>query len=281
MPAYPALDTLEVEERTGNGVAIVVEGQTYEDDPWFYGRWFGGRAQQVTFFPQDGWPQVFAAVARLRADGCRVPVYGIVDRDFCEDEALDADFATCGILRTPRYTIENYLLEPECWAQVLKLAFSRQGQAPDGWNGTTMVANHIQFAYHECLPIAAHNRVVQFAQEHYNCSASSRVYLMHPAAAMAQDLSLELREWGRTLAAEVDFGALFDDRRRELETDDLALWQKHVSGKAVLWAFHEHLPSVKRRYDLDHYLNLYMDRCPDPPADLTALVDRILQAAGR
>jgi len=54
MSGYPAIDELEIRVRTGKGIAIVVEGDNYEDDPWFYGRWFGDRANEMTFFPQTG-----------------------------------------------------------------------------------------------------------------------------------------------------------------------------------------------------------------------------------
>lgn len=54
---------------------------------------------------------------------------GIVDGDFIDPAggtSLDP-----GIHRLPRYTLENYLLEPDGWAHVAELV--TRGSLPDGW----------------------------------------------------------------------------------------------------------------------------------------------------
>lgn len=48
MPQYPIIDDLEVELRSGAGIAVFLEGDSYEEDPWFYNEWFGHLALQVT-----------------------------------------------------------------------------------------------------------------------------------------------------------------------------------------------------------------------------------------
>ena len=81
MNSYPTLSDIEMRWRAaGSGVCVIVEGQTEQDDAWFYNYWFGDRARQVTFFPQNGWEHVVDAVAELRARFKMV--YGIIDRDF-------------------------------------------------------------------------------------------------------------------------------------------------------------------------------------------------------
>ena len=51
---------------SGTGAIVIVEGETFQEDCWFFGQWFGDRAREVTFFPQNGWMKVRAAVAELR-----------------------------------------------------------------------------------------------------------------------------------------------------------------------------------------------------------------------
>lgn len=288
MTAYPAIDDLEVEIRTGRGIAIILEGDGYEDDPWFYGQWFNDRADEVAFFPQDGWSRVVEAVAELRRRCADVPVYGIIDRDFAGDEELDGDFPQQGILRTPYYTLENYLLEPECWAQVFAFIFRRQGGAPDGWDDPARMHNHIEQAYRDCLPLAAHNQVIQHGNRQYMQQAQQtpepeRIYREHPDAFAGIDPAAKLRAWGQQLGANEDLGDLFGERLQILEQADWLTWQFHVSGKQALRELHRRFPQPPRagQFSLSHYLNLYLDRCPTPPPDLAALIDRIIEDARR
>jgi hypothetical protein len=78
----PALPT---ECAAGSGVIVIVEGETYQDDYYIFTRWFGGRAREVSFFPQNGWKKV---VVNLYLDKCPRPppeiellVTRIVDRN--------------------------------------------------------------------------------------------------------------------------------------------------------------------------------------------------------
>ena len=112
MNRFPSVDELEIAITGKQGIAIIVEGDTFADDPFYYRKWFDTHSDDIAFYPQNGWTQVVTAVKALRERGLEIPVYGIIDRDFCEDHELDRDFETLGILRTPRYTLENYLLDP-------------------------------------------------------------------------------------------------------------------------------------------------------------------------
>ena len=90
-------DLFDMLIRSGRGMAIIVEGETYADDAFFYGRWFGGQAGQISFYPQDGWPQVVTAIRALRqrisASRVQMPVYGIIDRDEMPGVAQTLDAA--------------------------------------------------------------------------------------------------------------------------------------------------------------------------------------------
>jgi len=283
MNGYPLVDELEVTIRAGRGVAVIVEGQSAEEDPWFYGQWFGDRARQVTFFPQNGWARVVEAVAELRRRCPNIPIYGIIDRDFAEEGTLDADFATLGILRTSCYTLENYLLDPVCWAAVFRLIFRRQGSAPNGWDQTERVQEHIEAAYRSCLDLAAYNRVIKTVGERYHELAQAtadgdREYLHHPDAFTKIGPAARLAAWGQKMGCPEDLGARFHEYRAALETASPADLQKVVSGKHVLHVLQSRFPLLPRagRFGLSHYLNLYLDRCPDPPADLTRIVERVI-----
>jgi len=286
MNGYPLVDELEVTIRAGRGVAIIVEGQSPEEDPWFYDQWFGDRARQVTFFPQDGWLRVIEAVAELRRRCPDVPVYGIIDRDFSEDKALDADFATLGILRTSSYTLENYLLDPTCWAAVFRLIFRRHGGAPDGWDQAERVQEHIETACRSCLDLIAYNRVIKYVGDSYRELAQAtaegdREYLHHPDAFTKIGPVARLAAWGQQMGCLEDLGARFHEHRAALETAGVADWRKVVSGKYVLHVLQRRFPLLPGagKFGLSHYLNLYLDRCPDPPADLTRIVERIIADA--
>ena len=285
MNGYPVVDELEVTVRSGRGVAVIVEGESAEQDPWFYGQWFDDRARQVTFFPQNGWSRVIEAVAELRRRCPDVPVYGIIDRDFVDDAALDADFAA-GILRTPCYTLENYLLDPACWAAVFRLIFRRQGGAPGGWDQAEPVKGHIEAAYRSCLDLAAHNTVIKYAWDSYRELARAtterdRSYRDHPDAFKEISPAAKLTAWGQQMGCPEDLGARFLVHRAALESAGVAGWQKVVSGKYVLHVLHGRFPLLPRagKFSLSHYLNLYLDRCPDPPAELARIVEVIIRDA--
>ena len=283
MPVYPVIDELELEIRTGQGIAIIVEGDSYEEDPWFYGQWFNDRAGQLTFFPQNGWAKVIEAVIELRRRVPNVPVYGIIDRDFTADADLEADFATQGILRTQRYTLENYLLDPNCWAGVFAFIFRRQQTgAPEGWDDPAQVQTCVEQAYQDCLVLAAHNWVIKFGNERYPDRASQtresdRIYREHPEAFDKVDPVDKLRAWGQQLAAGEDFAQLYADKLAELNRGPLAEWQRQVSGKYVLSTLQRRFPRLlgSGQFPLTHYLNEYLRSCPDPPADLVEVVDQI------
>jgi len=286
MTAYPAIDELELRFRTGQGIPIIVEGNSDEDDPWFYRQWFDDRARQVTFFPQNGWSQVVKAVAGLRGRCPDMPVYGLIDRDFASDEALDADFATTGILRTPRYTLENYLLGPRCWAQVFGFIFRRRGGAPESWDDPSQVQGYIEQAYRDCLVLAAHNRVIKFGTDHYPAQAAQtpeteRTYREHPDALADVDPAAKLCAWGQQLGTTEDLGDLFMQTLQALEQGGLSIWEQQVSGKYVLRELHRRFPRPDGgQFPLSHYLNLYLRECPDPPPDLVRLIERIIADAG-
>ncbi len=282
---FPPIDDLEIQLSTGHGIGIIVEGETYADDPFYYRTWFGDRANEVTFFPQNGWAQVMTAVSELRQRNPDIPVYAIIDRDFCEDHKLDCDFDSLGILRTPRYTLENYLLDPACWAATFQLIFPRNLAAAQGWNQTEFVAQQIKAAYQACCGLAAHNWVVSSITPHYESQPhfQSRNFLQHFKAYSGDGaVSEALLNWQNQLGASEDLPALFQTRLAFLLSQSQEVQATQVSGKYVLKYLHDRFPLKPPRmtkYALNDYLDYYLDKCSSPPPDLVALIDRILAHA--
>ncbi|MBN2005162.1 MAG: DUF4435 domain-containing protein [Anaerolineae bacterium] len=112
-------------------VCVIVEGETEAKDPFFYRHWFDYLAARVQFFPQDGCDKVEDAVIELRHLLSPKRVYGIVDRDFAP-ATIYPPLPPDGILRTPWYTLENYLLDPNCWAAYFR-PYAAKNPTP-GWN---------------------------------------------------------------------------------------------------------------------------------------------------
>jgi hypothetical protein len=155
MTAYPTLTDIEVKWRTsGTGVCVLVEGETELDDAWFYKQWFDDRAREITFFPQDGWDKVIDAVVALRSKLGIGRVYGIIDRDFEEHVTYDL-FPSDGILRTVKYTLENYLLDAMCWFQCIQ-PYTRRTPKP-GWRTLDEAHATIESLFRECLRLSAYN----------------------------------------------------------------------------------------------------------------------------
>lgn len=281
MTTYPTPSDIEVQWRkSGSGVCVVVEGETEMEDAWYYSRWFASRAREVTFFPQDGWQKVVEAVAALRNTLGDASVFGIIDRDF-EDHVAYISVPPDGVLRTPRATLENYLLEPACWfryVQPLTLKTSKSG-----WGSVEEVHAAILGFYKECMPLAAVNWTLRRARL-LNPTAfqalrrSDQEYKGHPMAiANLGDVPAYPRGLQSYATLNVDLGQMYQDRVAAMADMPLADLEQVVSGKYVLRLLKERFPlGTLKPQAWDDILGAYMFICPDPPADLVQLVDLIL-----
>lgn len=129
------LDALLESVRAGTAALVVVEGETKNDDPKIYGRWFGHLARDLSFVHQDGYRRVQKAVAYLREHAPGRPVFGLIDRDFTSRDETDVDAELeRGLFRTGWYTLENYFFaDTAAWAQVVELLTDeapRAGEPP-------------------------------------------------------------------------------------------------------------------------------------------------------
>jgi len=284
--AYPRLSDIEVKWRaSGSGVRVIVEGETELEDPWFYNTWFGSHAREVSFFPQDGWERVVAAVQTLRLSLGVRRVYGIVDRDF--EEAVTYDpFPGDGILRTSNYTLENYLLDVECWLEYVEPHTLRVPKP--GWNTLDEARTTIEGLYAECLPLSVYNWTLRRARRrHYTAFEAlpdtAKEYKEHPRALQSLgDAPAALCTAQAQMGISDNLVQMYTERLAALEGMPVVELEQVVSGKYVLNLLREQFPlGLSGKQAWNDVLGAYISICPDPPADLAALVDLILRDAGR
>lgn len=279
MNTYPTLSDIEIRWQTAGGVCVVVEGETDQDDAWFYNRWFSNRSSQVTFYPQNGWEKVTAAIAELRQRNPGIPVYGILDRDF-ETPPICPPVPPDGILRTRKFATENYLLSPDCWFQCIEPYLLRNPR-PD-WASPGLVRGKIEALYHECLPITAYNWTLREARRiDFNAFRrlveSDRKDRVHPDQLLSRNPAADLNGIAATMAIADDLGAIYQERLAYLQTCDPAALEELVNGKFVMKRLRQSFPlQPLQAKTWDDMLSSYVFRCPDPPSDLAALIDTII-----
>ena len=279
---YPTVSEIEW-RMSGNGVCVIVEGETEKEDAWFYERWFGDRAREVTFFPQNGWKEVVAAVADLRANLGARRVYGIVDRDL-ENVVYDP-FPSDGILRTVKYTLENYLLNAECWFKYVQPHALRTPKP--GWNSLDEARATIEGFYRKCLPLSAYNWVLhQVRRQNYvafeSLGDADKTYKEHPKAITNMgNVPAHLRNLQAQMSIPDDLGHTYTTRLADLEQMPLVDLEKVVSGKYVMKLLRKDFPlGISNKQAWNDVLGAYIiSICPDPPADLADLIELILKNA--
>lgn len=259
----------------GQGAVVVVEGERRQDDEWFYGQWFGHLGPRISFFAQNGWERVVAAVAYLRAELPHRAIFGIVDGDFL-DPTIDTSREP-GIHRLPRYTLENYLLEPEGWLGVTRLV--TRSALPEGWRSVDDVSRRIDEAFVECLPLAAFNRTA--FDEHLRHPADKLAYRSHPDAFVKESPGEVLATWEAERGAPRALAEVFDEHVTRLRAATRDVWHREVTGKAVLKVFLNTLMRAARMPTSQHDLlcSMYLDQQPQPHRELQDIVVAMLVEA--
>lgn len=271
------IDLSQLRLSAGTGVIVWVEGQSTTDE-WIYTRWFGSLGRDLLFLAKGGWPSVVDAVRSVRdaAPDLRTRCFGIIDRDF-EGGAMvfdprNPDVPASGIVRTPWYTLENYLLSPSCWHNTITDAC--RGRAPREWATEDAVAARIADAYRALLPVAAYNAMIHDISVAHPERAPG--YLSHPRALTATAVG-RLRQWGNDVGVEEDLGNAYRHKLDQFQNLPADQWPELVSGKLMLEELHRSFPTAMgAQPKLEHYVTLYLRVCPDPPEDLRVLVETIL-----
>ncbi len=275
-----ALDTLLLKVSAGTGAWIVVEGETAQDDPRYYSKWFGDLAREVSFVHQNGFVKVKRAVAHLREHAPWRPVYGIIDRDFATRDDTDVgDPLDTGLYRTGWYTLENYFLaDLDAWMRVLHML--TDDAPPPGWDTPDDVRARIRDAYRVSLPVAAWNRVVHDECRrtgHFKGSPGAREH--HNA--INDETLAALIQWGDSRAAPINLRDKYQERLHELAVADPDTWPEHVTGKVVFRRFAEAFPRLHPHDKVALLRRLYIAQQPKPPPDLAAIIDEIRREAAK
>lgn len=279
--AYPSLNEIELQARSGSAVAVIVEGEDQGDDAWVYGDiWFGDRAREVRFFAQDGWRFVRDAVRELRLRLPGKPIFGLIDRDFTPDAHLE-DLVPEGVFRSRCYSVENYLLDPHCWHSVFNLVMRTRGGLPAGWASVDEVEDRIRSSYERCLPCTAFNQVVHGTAREHPEYARAPPYIRNDGDGRVSQAADILCAWQTSVAHPVDLGAAYAQALTDLRAVPSSEWPALVDGKMVLHALIQEFRDITRvrTYPDADFVNLYLDKCPDPPPDAVELLERILNAA--
>lgn len=269
--------------RAGRGAIVVLEGETVDDDPFFYNLWFGDLAREVSFEPQNGWAKVVSAVKELREAIPDRHVFGIIDRDFAEEATLSAQAESVpadGVFRTRWYTLENYLLEPKGWQRCAQ-ALCR-GNAPEGWRTAAEIAARIDEAYRRCLRVGAYNRVVWEEHGREPGHGGRCLEYVDHSDGLKDAPEQRLLEWGKQRGAPRPLDEMFEAHLAQLEREPPELWPCWVSGKAVLKSFLAEFPAWKgQRPTAGVLISLYLDKHPTPPPELADLIGRLVAASRR
>lgn len=274
------LDALLERARAGAAALVVVEGETRNDDPRVYGRWFGYLARELMFVHQDGHRQVKKAVAYLREHAPGRPVFGLIDRDFTSRDETDVDEALeHGLFRTGWYTLENYLFaDVDAWVWIVE---TLTREPPEGWRTAAELQTRITAAYRRALPVAAWNRVVCDECRRAPGAGKSPGYQRHPDAINENTLQ-RLTQWGQDREAPRSLRECFAARLATLEAMPSDAWPVHVTGKVVLNIFTQEFPALHNAKDKAEALRgLYIQRQSAPPPDLAAIVDTMLRETER
>ncbi|HHW86154.1 MAG TPA: DUF4435 domain-containing protein [Chloroflexi bacterium] len=283
MSRYPSLTDIEIRWRSAGGVCVIVEGETEQDDVWFYNHWFGHLARQVTFFAQDGWGAVVTAVTELRQRYGNDNVFGIVDRDF-EPVVVVDPLPSDGILRTSKYTLENYLLNPDCWEAVVRPKLQRDPVA--GWMSRTEIEATLKSYYMECLQLSAFNWVlrtirVQMPNLFVQLPLAEQRYREHhDSLRHVGDVYTHWQRVQTSIGATDDLADLYQQRLTALQRMSTEQLAEVVSGKYVFNLLRNNFPvRYHGRKAWDSLLSEYLYHCPDAPHDIAALVNVILAAS--
>jgi len=253
----------------GTGSIVLVEGTPGKDDH-VYGRWFGTLAREVTFQAAGSRAEVVEQLDSARSIAPYMRSFALIDRDF-SDDATRAALAARGIHCGTRYTIENYLLDPEPWHRVADVR--RCGKPfPSGWSSVDEVAQRIDDAYKQCLCVAAFNRTAH--AENLRVSGNGYRYACHPKG--LDGLLPKLVEWGVSRGAPRGLDGEFESHLRILGADRTS-WPAAVTGKAVLGVFLEAMNlAFGQQIQPELAKSMYVAQQTTAPTELESLVGRFL-----
>lgn len=276
MAAYLTGQALLTACAAGRGVIIIVEGETEQEDAWFYSRWFADRATAVSFFPQNGWTQVRKAVEELRKELPHRRIFGIIDRDHAPIEAMAQQAAACppdGVFRTQQFTLENHFLDADKWFRFLRK--TNRGVPFSAFATEQHVADLISAQYQRCIPLSAYNLALR--RESERLSTDGLPALRH-VDAVPKSPPAALAKLATDRQSPLDLPTIFETHQASLKGLDTAQLAHFVDGDVVLKLVMAQLPLATTA--IEAWKTHYIDHDPSPPTDLESLIHRILYRNG-
>ena len=269
---YLSLDQLLLKIRSGYGLGVIIEGVTDGDDEWVYSQWFGHLAHLITFYPQDGYSRVYDAVAKLNYSTKKQLVVGIIDRDFATDLELKAQFEPgyCDhVYRTKRYTLENYLLDPEAWFHIAKLFW--RNNLPEGFRSVEECTETINKIYEAFLPAAAYNWMAHDISRQYKPKKHLEYKTMPNLDPEALYLNLLIYCRNEDLPDPEEFPI-----RLDILKNNKQMWDQKVNGKMVFDYLLESFPVPRQKPNRHLFVNYYVSST-EAPEELVRLVEFLIK----
>jgi hypothetical protein len=258
--------------RSGSGLAVVIEGVDDGDDEWVYSQWFAELSHLITFYPQDGYSRVVDAVEKLQKGRQNGSVLGIIDRDFATELEIKAQFEpdySGHVYRTNRYTLENYLLEPQGWLEIASLFW--RSNLPKGYRDLEECTKTIDDIFRSFIPAAAYNWMVWDINQYYNPSFSleyKNIPNLNPEK-LYQNLLIYCQRQGLPNPDEYFL-------RVELLSTKKELWHQKISGKMIFYHLIKTFPVPRLRPDKHIFVNYYVSRT-EAPKELSRLVHFLIE----
>jgi hypothetical protein len=113
----------------GNRKLVLLEGPSDCD---VFREWYRDQLDSLEFYDASGVINVRNMLEKALEVGTKKEVFGIIDRDFRTDEEVEHPLndpsARLFLLR--RYSIENYVLEPEAWNEELRVFYGKMHKVP-------------------------------------------------------------------------------------------------------------------------------------------------------
>jgi len=197
---------------------------------------------------------------------------GIIDRDFATDLELKAQFEPgyCDhVYRTKRYTLENYLLDPEAWFHIAKLFW--RNNLPEGFRSVEECTETINKIYEAFLPAAAYNWMAHDISRQYKPKKHLEYKTMPNLDPEALYLNLLIYCRNEDLPDPEEFPI-----RLDILKNNRQMWDQKVNGKMVFDYLLESFPVPRQKPNRHLFVNYYVSST-EAPEELVRLVEFLIK----
>ncbi len=279
---------------SGSACVVLVEGPQQASDAWILKSiLLKTVGEEVTFLGRGGRLNVLAELPELLVEAPNERVFGLLDRDFLEDEFVEASYApgySGHLFFWRRFTIENYLLEPAWVAEAIDEFYMH---TPERIPETLKTAKAVEgFLLNACqrlaTQVAGNWTISQLVREtgRQNLSVQARQYfddlIERGAEWVLAELTQHYSGWGHKHPEFFTSEALqarFQNKLTQVSTKIQIVSGAHeiVSGKMLMKALYAELPSgpkPRKEYVRNRLVRMASAQVPD---DMRILIeDRIL-----